>query len=379
MNHKDLALKALADIRVNHANVTMEAVEQELKDFQEREKANEVMNSGAAGNGGDVVETERLKSDILDMVPQHSVLLQKLPGNHGTGLSKNDVYPVLGEAGLFHGNSEWTDQTGDVTLKAPITGSMLTDQVEIKQGMFKMGIPLSKRLLNYNIVELYAYVVKAIQNSAARTIDAYLLNADNALTGNVNLDGFDFGTLTPAQQEAYYFLQGDNGIRKLGIDNSVDIGALDEDDLTDLIVKLGDFGYDRDSLLFVSSNNVTTGKISKLPTYKDASINGVGSTAEGRKLDRVLGVDLFTARDHPSMALASGKVSSTPASNVTGQIQLVYTPSIQYGFGQDMDFEIVKVPGKGVVLVVTFEFGHGIASAKAGLGKTVTTGRNITL
>jgi len=60
-------------------------------------------------------------------------------------------------------------------------------------------------------------------------------------------------------------------------------------------------------------------------------------------------------------------------------MHLVYTPSIQYGFGQEMDFEVTKVAGKGLVLTTTFEFGFGVATEKAGQGKTITTGRNITL
>jgi hypothetical protein len=379
MNHKELALKALADARVKHANVSMDKIGEELKEFKDAEtKANEVLNSGNAGTGGDVVESERLSKEILDLIPQYSVLLNKLPGDHGKGLSKKEVVPVLGEAGLFEGNSEWTDQSGDVSLTAPITGTLLTGNVSIEQGMFKMGIPLSKRVLNYSVVDLYAHVVGQIQKSAGRTIDAYILNGDTALTGNVNTST-DMSAYTQAQKDALYFLQGDNGIRKIGIANTVDIGAMDEDDITDMIVAMGDFGYDRDNLLFATSNNISTGKISKFDIYKDASKNGVGSTAEGRVLDKVAGVDLFTARDMPSAALATGKVSATPASNTTGQIHLVYTPSIQYGFGQDMDFEVVSVPGKGLVLVVTFEFGFGIASAKAGLGETVVGGVNVTL
>ena len=376
--HKELCLKALAEVK-NLNGLSFDEVEKELQAFQEAEtKADEVLHSGNAGAGGDFVEAERMSSEILDLIPQHSVLLDKLPGNHGTGLAQTEKVPVLGEAGLFQGNSEWKDASNPHNLDVAINGQMLTGEVTITQGMFRLDIPLSKRVLNYSMVDLYSYVVKAIQASAARTIDAYLLNADLAETGNVNTST-DLSTLTDAQKEALYYLQGDNGIRKLGLDNSIDIGALDEDDLTDMIVKLGDFGYDRDSLLFVSSNNVTTGKISKFDTYKDASKNGVGSTVEGRQLEKVLGVDLFTARDNPSVALASGKVSATPASNTTGQMHLVYTPSIQYGFGQEMDFEVTKVAGKGLVLTTTFEFGFGVATEKAGQGKTITTGRNITL
>lgn len=44
-----------------------------------------------------------------------------------------------------------------------------------------------------------------------------------------------------------------------------------------------------------------------------------------------------------------------------------------------MDFDTRNVPGKGIILVTTFEFGFTIVNANAGQDNTVTTGYNITL
>lgn len=375
MKHKDLLLKRLAGIRAE--SISIDDVEKEIKEFQELEtKANEVMHSTNTGFGEELVEVDRMSKDILDMVPTYSALLPMLPGNHGTGLAKSELVPIVGEIGLFQGNSEWEDAPG--TDPDGTRGTKLpTGEIQINQGMFYIEVPISKRLLNYSVTDLYNLVVDKIRKSAGRTVDALILNADASLTGNVNRDGFDFGTLTPAQRDAYYYLQCDNGIRKLGIANGVSLGAFDEDDLLDLTEQLGQYGDDDTNLLFITSNKVRN-KIRKFDTFKDASINGVASTVEGRKISQVWGIDLVTNRDNPALATSTGKVHNTTG-NTTGQIQLLWKPAVQYGFGQEMDFEVKKVAGKGIILVVTFEFGFAIVDAKAGQDNTVATGYNITL
>lgn len=375
MSHKDLLLKKLAEIRSK--TVSMDAVEQEIKDFQELEtKANEVMHTGNVGAGAELVEAERMSKDVLDMVPNYSQLLPLLPGNHGTGLAQKETLPIVGEIGLFRGNSEWTDAPGE-DADGTNSSKLGTDKVTIEQGQFYAEVAISKRELNYPIIDLYKTVIDKLQKSAARTIDAFILNADNAETGNVNKNGFDFGTLTQAQKDAYYYLQGDNGIRKLGIANGLDLGALDEDDMLDLTEQLGQYAEDEENLLFVTSNKVRN-KVRKFSSFKDASVNGVGSTIEGRKVSQVWGINLVTNRDNPALATSTGKVH-TSTGNTTGQIQLLWTPAVQYGFGQTMDFEVRRVAWKGIILVVTFEFGFAIVSGKAGQDKTVATGYNITL
>lgn len=375
MKHKDLLLKKLAGVRAE--STTIEQVENEIKEFQELEtKANEVMHTTNTGFGEELVEVDRMSKDILDMVPNYSALLPMLPGNHGTGLAKSELVPIVGEIGLFQGNSEWTDAPG--TDPDGTRGTKLpTGEIQINQGMFYIEVPISKRLLNYSVTDLYNLVVDKIRKSAGRTVDAVILNGDTSLTGNINRDGFDFGTLTPAQRDAYYYLQCDNGIRKLGIANGTSIGAFDEDDLLDLTENLGQYGDDDENLLFITSNKVRN-KVRKFSTFKDASVNGVASTVEGRKVSQVWGIDLVTNRDNPALATSTGKVHNTTG-NTTGQIQLLWKPAVQYGFGQEMDFEVKRVAGKGIILVVTFEFGFAIVDAKAGQDHTVTTGYNITL
>ena len=45
---------------------------------------------------------------LLDMLGSYSRLLPLLPGNHGNNMAVSEKVPVIGEASLFQGNSEWT-------------------------------------------------------------------------------------------------------------------------------------------------------------------------------------------------------------------------------------------------------------------------------
>ena len=375
MSHKDQLLKTLAQIRSK--DLTIEQVEQELKDFQTAEaKADEVMHTDNTGFGAELIEKNRLSKDILDMVPNYSTLLPLLPGDHGMDLGVSEVLPIVGELPLFRGNSEWKD--APAPMADGTNGTKLpTDSVTIVQGMFYLEVPISKRELNYNITDLFKLVTEKIQKSGGRTVDASIMNGDTDHTGNVNRDGFDFGTLTALQREAFYYLQNANGIRKLGIANGTDLGLLDEDDLLDLTENIGEYANADEDLLYITSNNVRN-KIRKFDSYKDASKSGSGSTVHGKKVEQIWGIDLVTARDNPSLSASNGKVHDTTG-NIAGQIQLIWKPAIQYGFGQAMDFETRNVPGKGIILVVTFEFGYAIVNQNAGQPATVTTGFNITL
>ena len=76
--------------------------------------------------------------------------------------------------------------------------------------------------------------------------------------------------------------------------------------------------------------------------------------------------------------MATGLVH-TSTGNSYSSFGLIYKPAIQYGFGQALEIDVVKVPGKGVQLVATFEFGQALAYDKVGLGKNMAMGINVTV
>ena len=83
------------------------------KDFADVEtKANEVVHTSNTGLGKEIIPTNVMSDNLLDLVSNYSKLLSLLPGNHGNDMPISSKVPVIGEAGLFSGNSEWTSGDG---------------------------------------------------------------------------------------------------------------------------------------------------------------------------------------------------------------------------------------------------------------------------
>lgn len=341
----------------------------EVEAFEAQKNANEVMNTTAVGAGKELVPAEVMGDALLGLVPNYSFLLPLLPGNHGSGLEMKEVLPVIGEAGLFSGNTEWT--TGAGTPNTPTGRKVATGSVTIEQGQFILEIAVSKRELAYSMVVLEPILRERINQAAARTVDALFLNADSATSGNINYDGG-----TPATGE--YYLQGNNGLRKLGLGNSVDVGTFDEADFLAMFDALDEYAADPSQLLFVTSRKVYNKMLgfTNVKTYDKAAQN---ATIFKGVLANLFGVDILVHRDVPSLATADGKVSTTGASNTTGTGVMFYKPAVQFGFGKVEDFEVTPVAGKGAILTSTFEFGFGIPNQAAGLPKMVTAAKNITV
>lgn len=168
----------------------------------EREKANEVEHTDNTGYGKELVKDGQLRK-VIDMAREYSALLPFLPGNQGTGLGITEVLPVTGEIGLFRGNSEAKNKT-DYRSAIGVTTGLKTGNVTITQGQFRQDILISYRLLNHSAINLYDKYIQEIAKAMAKTIDAYIINADGALTGNINSLGTTF---VEADRDLYYFLQ----------------------------------------------------------------------------------------------------------------------------------------------------------------------------
>lgn len=337
--------------------------------------ANEVMHTTQTGYGKELVPLNVLSAEILEIVPKFSTLLSKLPGNHGTGLAVSEKVPVIGDPGLFLGNTEWTTGT---PAQAQGNTKNPTQEVTINQGQFIMTIDVSKRLLNYSVADLEQILKMKLAQSFGRTIDALIINGDTeaGATGNVNLD--DAAPSTTA-----YYMQVDHGLRELAINAAasagiVDVGTFEFADFLDVLNKMGDLASDPSQILFLF-NQATYIKALGITEFKDAAQNGKGSTIHTGSITNILGSDLLTCRDIGKTE-ADGKISTTAASNTKGQFLAIYAPAIQYGFGQSLEIDVVKVPGKGIQIVATGEFGFGILETISGVtGRTVAAGIDVTV
>jgi len=350
------------------------AIDEARNTIVEREKANEVEHTENTGFGKELVKDGQLRK-VIDMAQEYSSIMKYLPGNHGTGLGISESLPVTGEIGLFRGNSEAKNKT-DYRASIGVTTGLATGNVTINQGMFRQDVLISYRLLNQSVINLYDKYMVEIAKSMAKTIDAYIINADGALTGNVNSDGTTF---VEGDRENYYFLQWGatvSGLRKKGIANAVDFGALSEDDYLDLSENLWGFANKTDDVLILQQRK-THNILKKLDTFKNASVNGKGSTVKDEAIENIWGYDIFLNEFVPLLATATGKVHETTG-NTTGQCVMFYTPAVQYWFGQELRIDTAIEPGKGVWLVPYFEFGFSIVDGEASTDKTVASGVNIT-
>lgn len=359
--------------RLEHA-AKMEAAGLSKEDIEGYMKnANEIMHTTNTGAGKELIPVNVLSEEIIDMIPKYSTFLSALPGFHGTNMPVSAKVAAIGEVGFFEGNTEQT--TGALGPSPQATHKLATGEVTITQGMFIARVAVTKRELNYSIVDLEALIKERLASAAARTIEALILNADSAnagATGNVNSDD----ETPPATA---YYMQQANGIRRAALATAVDAGTLDAGDFLSLMNLLGDLYGDGSQALWIT-NRRTYNKALGLDQFTDSSKRGAKNTVEGGPVDEVYGADLFVARDNP-LTEADGKVSfDTPANNVKGSLHLVYKPAIQYGYGQPLEIEVERVPGKGVNIVATFEFGFSIATGLAGQSEqAVASAINITV
>lgn len=353
---------------------------EELSKMKIETNANEVVHTGNTGYGAELIPTNVLQSEIFDALPKYSTFLTELPGFHGFNMGVSEDVSVIGDPGFFQGNGEWTTGAGTIVQG---NSKQPTGKVTINQASFIMSIDVSKRELNYAVGDLESLLKDRIAAAWARTAESALINGDTvtAGTGNVNSDdqapATTFASLGGAQ---YHVLKLDNGLVKLGVGATiVNAGTLDITDLIDVENKVGDYFADPSQCLWLF-NRKTYNKMKGIAAFYDASQRGESSTLSGKAITNIDGADLFVARDL-GLAEADGKLSgATPANNTLGRFLLFWKPAVQHGYGQNFELDVVKVPGKGVSIIATVEWGFSIVQQKAGItDSSVGLAANITV
>ena len=364
-NFKDIVLEAK-----KQANIEIKEEENiEKPEVEEEAKANEVMNTGASNFWTELVPTNVMWDPLLDLVGNYSKLLPLLPWNHWNNMAVSEIVPIVWEASLFQWNSEWT--TGAWTL-TPANNGPMTDKITITQWQFITTVDVSDRELNYATDRLEAIIRERVNRSAARTIDAFIINADSTASwsGNVNW----------TYSWSPYFTQWTNGIRMVGIANTwVSVWTITSAQY--LAVKdVLDARYqgELNNLLFIEPSNVynKTLALSELITVDKF---GPNATISQWVLAKIWNIDVLVAQDWPALTNTSGLVDATSWNNTKGSFACIYKPAIQYWFGKPLQIEVGRVLGKGIKIVATFEFWFAIANSKAWLWKTVGLGINATV
>ena len=346
--------------------------------FKIHKNANEVMHSTNTGFGEELIPTTILQNNIYDLAYTFGQLLPMLPGYHGNAMNKKETVPIIGNPKLLQGNSEWTTAAGTI---AQGNTKHVTDSVDIEQAPLIGSIDVSKRLLNYSIVDLEALLKTQMAQMTARTLDTVIINGDaeTGATGNVNSDDqVPATTFLAAGYASHPTLQFDHGIRELALNNSHDVnaGTLDKTDITALFKKMGKYSTRRSDIELLFENQ-TYLEAMNLDELVDAAKRGERATLAGGEINSLFGSGVHLPYDM-DRTMDDGLINST--GNTKGQILGLYKPAVQYGYGQPVEIDVVKIPGKGISLILTIEFGFTIIYKKAGDTDSVcAVVRNITI
>lgn len=373
-------INKLVDFQKTIDGMDIAKLDSEVASYQKN--ADEVEHTTNTGYGAELVPTDVLSNTVYNTIPEYATFLTTLPGFHGNNMGASEKVAIVGETGFARGNGEWTTGAGAISQG---TRKLATWSVTITQEPLIFSIDISKRLKNYSILDTEAYVAREISKVATRTIESMIINADSSdgATGNVNLDDAQ-PSVTFIDGADDHRLLTDNGMRKLSLSGTADIdytdiGVLEFNDFITTRSLLGDYSSDLDNILLFM-NTATYNKSLTLDEFKKQSDNGITSTiVDGRLQRKLAGVEYVVNRDFP-LTEADWKVSTTATNNTKGGLSYLYKPAVQWGYGQSVETDIVKIPGKGVSVIATFEVWFTIVNKKAGFtSPSVALGINITV
>ena len=336
-------------------------------------KANETHHSTNTGYGAEFMPA-KVQGDINMSLIYQSTSLAAALGRGYMGENMPHTYEelIIGASDDFIINSEYTAAAGTMPDLPSGQQKPQTAALSVVQRQFKKEVQVSKLLAHYWPANFISKVSEVLRIGAAKTIDKFILNADSDTSTNINYSG-----ATPTATN--YYLNDNNGIRDVAIANSntFDVGTLTADDLLGVINLLGDYGSELDDLLWVCPMNVYL-KLLALDQTLTVDKFWPNATFTRGVLAKAFGIDVLVTNAMPSLALATGKVHYSTG-NSYGQFALVYRPSVIHGSGDSFDVTPTVMPGKGVRLTATFDYGMGVAYNLAGLGATVALGRNVTV
>lgn len=351
-------------------------------DIGKEDNANDIMHTTNTGYGKELVPLNVLSQQVHEAVPTYGQFIGALPGFHGSDMAISEKVSIIGDPGYFRGNTEAT-----TTAMAIAQGTNLlpTADITITQNELIMSVDISRRELTYSIIDLQALLLTKIGQAAAQTFEDMIVNGDaeTGATGNVNSDDqAPATTFTASGGAVYHTLLNDHGLRELAINGTSlthDAGTLAIPDFLSVMALLGHYAATpADNMWLVDS--ATYLKMLGITELFTMSINGKQSTIFDPAITNIFGSDLVIPKGMRKTE-ADGKLSgATLTDNTLGQIAYFRKAAVQWGYGRPIEFDVVKIPGKGVQVVATAEFGFAIVQQEAGVAESsVGLGINVTV
>lgn len=373
----------------------LEKFETMLKEFKEAREANDAaarlsgkkstsnqgnqpwstMHTENIGAGAELVEDVRYSNKLIEKICGESELLRWLPWNHGDNLALSQIVPIIGDYGYFECIDERQDNVktyGDLPVMHKATG-----EVCINQKTFAAACPISKKLINYSLIDLMSYVLRHITRSANRTIESYIINADpDTDDTNINCKGLDLEAdgenlnvhrLGGACGIRYHGLKGckdkKTGQPKPDTTNCFTIGAYTDGDFLKAKAMLGCNGANKKDLLFIMSNMSECSSLA-LPCIKCRDTAGLDASFFTGEINQAYGIPMYASPEYPDFTDIDGCINSDNGMNQYGSFALIKRSSIQYGFGQTVEVKTVDFPARWVCIVACFDFGFVICDCQ---------------
>jgi HK97 family phage major capsid protein len=170
--------------------------------------------------------------------------------------------------------------------------------------------------------------------------DAVILSADaSATSANINYDGAS-ATTSVAAVSRFLYGGGDGYLHVPLIEAATQ--AVNMQNVSPTLTKIREARGKLDRDIFQKRNELvyycdpeTLLKLESLDEAIVTSINGVGSTYEGREVKAIDGIPVFPTAEM-GLATSTGVVSATASNNDRGRLLLVHKPSWYVGFRRQM-------------------------------------------
>ncbi len=338
----------------------------------------DAMSTSNTGYGAEMTTNYIYKDEMYSMiVNDKKSILPMLPWNHWEINAPSALVSVKGRVNKF---AKWAEFTGwKFYDNLNEDNAMATTRLTLPITKFSTMISVSKEELQYSTDRgLFNTIQNSIVRAANETITASILNWDtetNTATWNVNWK--DSGTPV-SLDTTKYFLNLNNGLRKLAIANTITGWAVAHDTsiYKGMLETLGDYAAEpKDCLWILSSKTALSARY--VPWYRVQSDFGNGASVNTPNLPTTIEwIETMQTRDLDRLVWVDGYKyvgSTATAANIYGQMMLVYKPAVQYAFGMPMSI-IVHETSWAFLLDVSFWFGFVVANQVVWLDKTVALG-----
>jgi len=337
-------------------------------------KANEVMHTTNTWFWQELIaETVQHSDPIMSLAKNYSTILPMFSAwFRAEWMGQSVKVAVIWDAWISAPRSEIT--TWGIYWAPQGQDKFATWRITINQGQFIKTITISLAEQNYaltwnrNVADIAR---EKLTKSIWRTLDYMLFNADTATSWNVNLDWW-----TPSLDT---YLEFDWGLRKRAIAdwNVVDCWTLTEKDFSDVLDLIED---DSDAVFFLPKNVYWL--VRNFDSYKSLDKAWEVSTLRTWVVWSIFWVPVVKVADavvYPQLALATWKVSSTPASNTLSSFVCARLSSFVHWYWMPVQLWAQDRIWIWTEVVWAYDFGWTTASDIAWVWKTVAMWVNVTV